>query len=414
MKKLLIAIAFLISGIAANAEVKFEPLTNWDKAKENARVQNKLIFIDCYTDWCSWCKVMDKKTFSTQNVGELMNKHFINYKLEMEKTELGPQVGMAFCITGYPSYLIFNNEGQLLTKISGYQEVEEWMKTIVPFTTGEKTQPMKGYQDAMNVKFPEFYVESFKKSKDKKEFSENDFNNYLNSMNNWMTVDVANCIFRFTHRLNDENADKVIAQKSNFTESFGAEAADELVWNVISSQLSKAAKAKNLKRGEAIFEKNNEFLNSNPKQTNNLKVNFYSQLKEYGLANELIMKLAPKQEISYSLINSIAWNIYESPSEAELTQQAINWMRIVVQFEPSYAYQDTYAALLYKSGNKAEALDAAKKALEYAKSEEEDAAGTLELIKKIEGSSATPAKSSSPKSNSGKAAPAKGSKPAKK
>ncbi len=121
------------------------------------------------------------------------------------------------------------------------------------------------------------------------------------------------------------------------------------------------------------------------------------------------MNLAPKQDVSYSLFNSLGWNFYESSTDQELIQKAIGWMRIVIQFEPSYAYQDTYAALLYKHGNKLEALESAKVALELAKKEEEDATGTLELIKKIEANSSTTAKSATPP-----AKPAKGGKPAKK
>ena len=29
-----------------------------------AQQTGKIAVIDCYTDWCGWCKVMDKKTFS--------------------------------------------------------------------------------------------------------------------------------------------------------------------------------------------------------------------------------------------------------------------------------------------------------------------------------------------------------------
>ena len=40
---------------------------NWmsfEEAVEKSKKEKRKIFIDVYTDWCGWCKVMDKNTFS--------------------------------------------------------------------------------------------------------------------------------------------------------------------------------------------------------------------------------------------------------------------------------------------------------------------------------------------------------------
>jgi thiol:disulfide interchange protein len=33
----------------------------WDQAQVQMKKQPKKVWVDVYTDWCGWCKVMDKK-----------------------------------------------------------------------------------------------------------------------------------------------------------------------------------------------------------------------------------------------------------------------------------------------------------------------------------------------------------------
>ncbi|MFT4024626.1 MAG: DUF255 domain-containing protein [Flavihumibacter sp.] len=42
------------------------------------------ILIDLYTDWCGWCKVMDKKTYKNKNVYNYLNSKFYAVKLDAE------------------------------------------------------------------------------------------------------------------------------------------------------------------------------------------------------------------------------------------------------------------------------------------------------------------------------------------
>ncbi len=47
----------------------------------------KRVFVDCYTDWCGWCKRMDKDTFADPLIAELMNHYFYNVKFDAESKE---------------------------------------------------------------------------------------------------------------------------------------------------------------------------------------------------------------------------------------------------------------------------------------------------------------------------------------
>ena len=53
----------------------------FEQAVEKAKTTKKPIFIDVYTTWCGWCKVMDKNTFSDPAVAKVLNEQFYPVKL---------------------------------------------------------------------------------------------------------------------------------------------------------------------------------------------------------------------------------------------------------------------------------------------------------------------------------------------
>jgi uncharacterized protein YyaL (SSP411 family) len=66
-------------------ELKWE---NWNNGYPKAISSGKIALIDVYTDWCYWCKVMDKNTYTNLKVIETINKHFVPIKFNPEKSEV--------------------------------------------------------------------------------------------------------------------------------------------------------------------------------------------------------------------------------------------------------------------------------------------------------------------------------------
>ena len=125
--------AFLETGQKAvkAAEVKrsnkrsiiFEEI-GYKEALVKAKKENKLIFIDAYTDYCQPCMLMVKNVFSLNAVADFYNQNFINLKMHFGKEkELAEKYGTS----GYPAFLFINGDGKLVYMESGYTEGDEFI-----------------------------------------------------------------------------------------------------------------------------------------------------------------------------------------------------------------------------------------------------------------------------------------------
>jgi thioredoxin-related protein len=58
------------------------------------------LFIDTYTDWCGWCKKMDKDTFTNAVISDILNKKFYAVKFNAEGKESVSFLGQTFINDG--------------------------------------------------------------------------------------------------------------------------------------------------------------------------------------------------------------------------------------------------------------------------------------------------------------------------
>ncbi len=87
----IISIPFLILLGSWTSVEKVEAISwiTWEEAVEltSNEAHPKKVFVDVYTDWCGWCKVMDKKTFNHSEVAKYMSENFYMVKLDAEQKE---------------------------------------------------------------------------------------------------------------------------------------------------------------------------------------------------------------------------------------------------------------------------------------------------------------------------------------
>ncbi|XP_017865205.1 PREDICTED: uncharacterized protein B0495.5 isoform X2 [Drosophila arizonae] len=69
-----------------------------EEAFERARSENKLIFLSVGYSTCHWCHVMEHESFEDAATAEVMNKHFVNIKVDREERPDIDKVYMQFLL----------------------------------------------------------------------------------------------------------------------------------------------------------------------------------------------------------------------------------------------------------------------------------------------------------------------------
>jgi thioredoxin-related protein len=123
----------------------------FEEAVEKSKTEKRKIFIDVFTDWCGWCKVMDKNTFPDAEVAKLLNEKFYPVKLDAEQTndvvfkgttfKFVPQGNRGYhqlaaaLLNGqmsYPNFVFLDEEFRIIpiyqgaTSLPGYKKPEEF------------------------------------------------------------------------------------------------------------------------------------------------------------------------------------------------------------------------------------------------------------------------------------------------
>ena len=117
MKKFVLLFTCMLIAISVFAQTNFQELT-LAKALGKAKMENKYVFVDCYTSWCGPCKMMTANVLPLKEVGEYMNETFVCVKFDMEKGE-GRDIQQKYKVSSYPTFLVLNVDGSLLHAVVG-------------------------------------------------------------------------------------------------------------------------------------------------------------------------------------------------------------------------------------------------------------------------------------------------------
>lgn len=133
MRKFLIFIFLLTAAISYAQPVGDAPevlnfrKANFEEIKQQAKDEDKIIFIKCYTKWCRTCKYMKRNVFPDQQLAKYFNANFVSAKLNMEKEE-NFDVAKKYEVVAYPTLLFLDTEGNVLLRIEGGPSAEELVK----------------------------------------------------------------------------------------------------------------------------------------------------------------------------------------------------------------------------------------------------------------------------------------------
>jgi thioredoxin-related protein len=121
--------------------VHFETGETWTQLQAKARAENKYIFVDVFATWCGPCKMMDRDVYPNAAVTKAISDQFIAVKLQADQaTQDNAEVRSHYAeakkllkqypVQGYPSFLFFDPEGQLIYKDIGYKSVPDFLRLL--------------------------------------------------------------------------------------------------------------------------------------------------------------------------------------------------------------------------------------------------------------------------------------------
>ena len=128
MYKILIGLFLSVLCLQAKCQIQFDE-GSFTEVLAKAKQEKRMVFMDCYTSWCGPCKMMAQEVFSREDVGQFMNTRFVNVKLDMEKGE-GRELAKKYQVKVYPTFLILNEDGEVIHKMVGGMKAEEFLQHV--------------------------------------------------------------------------------------------------------------------------------------------------------------------------------------------------------------------------------------------------------------------------------------------
>jgi len=131
---------------------------SFDEGVILAGQQKKKLLIDVYTNWCSWCKKMDKEVYPSEKVRAALVTHFIAVKLDAESNKKLSYRGSSVSeqefarllgVNGYPTTLFFDEEMKPITMLPGYVNAESFADILT--YVGQDHYRNIPYKDYLNT-----------------------------------------------------------------------------------------------------------------------------------------------------------------------------------------------------------------------------------------------------------------------
>lgn len=387
MKKnafILVAVFITSFSLAQTRSIEFEHGT-FDEVLAKAKKENKMVFVDCYTTWCGPCKWMAKNVFTNDTAADFYNKNFINAKIDMEKGE-GIEIAKKYGIRAYPTLIYLSSEGTQLHRICGSGSVASFVADGQDALSPEKqfATAKTNFDKKKDVSAAWAFFSLSEKACQK---YDTEINSYFASLKEteWITRGNWDIIYQFVTDYHSPVFQTFESSMEKYKHLYGADSVESKANHVYGSGLWSAAQNKNMAE-YAIIKAKLQKSKTNEAETIlfQSEIALYQQSqdwKQYALTvSDYILKCKVENP---GELNSFAWAFYENIDDKKMLEKAEAWAKKATELYQDWAFFDTYAAIQFKLGKKADAEKNAKKAIELAKISGADYKETELLLEKI-------------------------------
>lgn len=388
MKKTFLLFGLISAALSLSAQgIEFFHGT-WQEALEEAKKQDKIIFVDAFAVWCGPCKRMSNNVFPNDKVGEFYNKNFINMKIDMEHGD--EDFRRKYPVTAYPTMYYIDYDGEVVHQIASAMDVDAFIR--LGETALSKVDHSKNFVEAYEAgdRDPQLvydYVKALNKvGKPTLAIS----NEYLRSQTDLSTPENLRFILEAAVECDSRIFDLLIENRKAIEELEGKEAVLNRIEVACNNTVRKATEFQSV---ELLDEAKQKMRSYHQKETADL----FALKADRGFARSAGDEngyIKAGSDYARIMAKSDARELYTLAREAEeafpdsgdVLRAAEKWAGMAAKGSDDYTFYYTYARLLHRNGNAKEALKAAEKAMDLAKNGPRGATEMVqELIQKISG-----------------------------
>ncbi|PWS32646.1 thioredoxin family protein [Pedobacter paludis] len=418
MKKIILAVAMIAMTQTLLAQgVNFSKSKTWEAVLNQAKAENKFIFIDGYATWCVPCKMMDRDTYGDANIGRLMNEKFISVKIQTDKVDHdddfvknwydeAQMLKIKYQMLSLPALIFISPDGELVYRSFGYQNKSQFENTVKFATSTDASVFRTQINDFRNAKLSykelprlvgkmrELLIEDSLANVMVRDY----FDNYvgkLTSVKEILTKE--NAKFASANPGLVKSKDKFFVELKKLPFSKGDEVinwpggSQSLLENMVKKEelYLKLYKNRQIVNSKPDWKKIEETIREKYPQIDAKKVieqfgvygsvfdreGFFYTTKDWKSLNHYF-----KNDVESALnredwlgVNNVCWFYYFCPVDDRYSSQiALKWMNLMlekakndtkVSADQLSGWMDTKASLLYKLGNRKKAIEIEQSAI---------------------------------------------------
>jgi thioredoxin-related protein len=347
---------------------------SWQEILDLAKSEQKLIFVDAYTEWCGPCKMMARNTFPDERVGEYFNQHFVNYKFDMEKGE-GPAFAQKYGVNAYPTLLFIDHTGKVVHKTMGYQAPSGLLQEAQKATKPNRNENLLELQVEGGTENPEvLYQYATLLKKQEKNYSEVAARYFatqrekdLDEEQNWQAIEA------FTDDLQSREFAYLLKKQKRFMRRYGVQPVADKIYTVLKRNVIKAGLTHDRDLLEEALEIARKDIKDDGQVASRLRMVYAEAAKDWkDYAFKTIYHFDNFIITSALELDNAARNFLRHVDNPDQLANAAEWCRQATAIDNSYRTNATYALVLGKLGREAEAKRQAYQALQLLPANETD------------------------------------------
>jgi thiol-disulfide isomerase/thioredoxin len=364
----------------------------WQDIVTMSRQENKVIFLDAYASWCGPCKWMAANMFTNDSIADYYNRTFICASFDMEKGE-GIDLRKKYAVRAYPSLVFIDTAGNMIhERVGAPQRVQDYfeMGSVALHPSEGLAAYMKRYEAGENTpQFVQTYLTRMAEAympvePVMKKYFSTQKESELSNRANW------NIMYRYVYDINDPLFNFLLKHKSEFIKAYTVDSVNNKISDVFLYSLRGALQKPTAAKADSLYKSMKEKVKATGFEGAD-KVIFTTDLQYFQMRgkNKEFLELASKDLDKYyandfNMLSNISWMVSSITSDTIYMKQALAWSKRSVSLREEPNNLSVYATLLFKMGNKSEAVEQEKKAIALAKERNVSATQYEDALKRME------------------------------